>query len=413
MLLSSPTPSIPPFTIYLAGLTAIGLVLYLMRGWPSVLWLTFFAFWWSVVSASGMACCSAIPGVASNTARVSLSILIGLATAAMVRAPILRRRLIALGSDLFTETPRDPSRRSILSVVGSVIGRFTQQSSAADSPALWVITLGSPVLAAAMLSITWPENLNLLWGAVLLGAAAIAYSLVSRSDSTEEMTHVEATGAAVWSLSGLLWLAAGVGDLLNISSGATQLLAASAHAWVVLRTMRNRGFIVISRFARSTAFVVAAAALMLEPGTHGLRPYLTLAEVAAIATAMWSAWLYRNEKEKSFVVLTAIVAYIALLTVDARVLGLIFRPLVTASYALIGTLLLFAGRRIGDGVWAHRLGGLTLVLVIGRLLVIDLAGLETIWRVLLFLGIGALFLFTSYRLQNETKTSSATAEPAA
>jgi uncharacterized membrane protein len=100
MLLSSPTPSIPPFTVYLAALTALGLVLYLMRGWQSVLWLTFFAFWWSVGSASGMACCSAIPGVATHNARISLSILIALATAAMVRVPILRRRLLATGSNL-------------------------------------------------------------------------------------------------------------------------------------------------------------------------------------------------------------------------------------------------------------------------------------------------------------------------
>ena len=411
MLLSSPTPSIPPFTIYLAALTALGLVLYLMRGWQSVLWLTFFAFWWSVGSASGMACCSAIPGVATLGARISLSILIALATAAMVRVPILRRRLLATGSDLYTETP--PPRRSIVTELSNALGRFTRQTAGHDSLGLWIITPASPVLAAAMLSVTWPGNLNLLWGALLLGTAAVAYALVRRTSDLEEMTHVLAAGAAGWSLFGLMWLVAGIGDFTYYKAVAGQLLAAAIHAYLMLRLTRDTRFVAVPTLARLTAFIAVIAVLMLESGIHGLRPYLTAGEVAAIATAIWSSWLYRHQTEKSFVVLTAILAYIALLAVDARVLGDIFRPLVTASYAVIGTLLLFVSRRFVDGSWARRLGGLTLVLVIGRLLVIDLAGLETIWRVLLFLGIGALFLFTSYRLQNETKTHPSNAEPAA
>jgi uncharacterized membrane protein len=55
----------------------------------------------------------------------------------------------------------------------------------------------------------------------------------------------------------------------------------------------------------------------------------------------------------------------------------------------------------------RRLGSITLVLVVARLLLVDLARVETIWRVLLFLGCGALFLLTSYRLQTSEREQSA------
>jgi uncharacterized membrane protein len=40
-----------------------------------------------------------------------------------------------------------------------------------------------------------------------------------------------------------------------------------------------------------------------------------------------------------------------------------------------------------------------MVIVVVRLLMVDLSSVETIWRVLLFLVIGALFLYTGYRMQ--------------
>jgi uncharacterized membrane protein len=45
------------------------------------------------------------------------------------------------------------------------------------------------------------------------------------------------------------------------------------------------------------------------------------------------------------------------------------------------------------------MGGVTVVIVVARLLLIDMASVETIWRVLLFLVIGAVFLYAGYRLQ--------------
>ncbi len=69
--------------------------------------------------------------------------------------------------------------------------------------------------------------------------------------------------------------------------------------------------------------------------------------------------------------------------------------LVSIAWGLYGAILLIAGLR--RNLHALRLVGLgTLMLVVAKLFMVDLARLETIWRVLLFVGFGGVFLALSY-----------------
>jgi len=397
-LLPSPTPSIPAFSIYIGTLAAVGLILFLMRGWQSVLWLTFAAFWWSTGEASSIACCS-LPG-AGPTARLSLTILIVLMSVAMVRVPILRRRLLGLGSHLYTESRRSGSATSFLTALAKNLSEFTGQPGGVDSPALWLITLSTPLIAIAQLALVWPATSSVTWGILALAAAAMAYRLASSPRApSEEFTHVEAAAVALWSLGGALWLANGVANQLQISSSATYVIAASLHAFFTLRLLRESAFSVPAGLARLTAVVTLVGLLGAEGDARGFAPYWTFAELVGLAVTVWIAWIYRLSGTRSYSALLAAGSYAALMLIDARVLGGISRPLITASYAIAGTALLVASRNSEYAKWLRRLGGVTLVVVIVRLLVIDMAGVETIWRVLLFLGVGALFLFTSHRMQ--------------
>ena len=47
----------------------------------------------------------------------------------------------------------------------------------------------------------------------------------------------------------------------------------------------------------------------------------------------------------------------------------------------------------------RQLGGATMLIVVARLFVVDMASVEAVWRVVLFLAIGAVFLFAGYKLQ--------------
>lgn len=73
--------------------------------------------------------------------------------------------------------------------------------------------------------------------------------------------------------------------------------------------------------------------------------------------------------------------------------------LVTVAWGAIGAGLFVAGLR-RDHAYLIKAGMATLFLVVGKLLLWDLAWAEPILRVLLFLGFGGLFLVLSYHLRN-------------
>ena len=61
--------------------------------------------------------------------------------------------------------------------------------------------------------------------------------------------------------------------------------------------------------------------------------------------------------------------------------------------------MLVAGLRL-DHAYLIRGGVATLFLVVAKLFLWDLAALDPLWRVLLFLGFGGMFLLLSYYLRN-------------
>lgn len=69
--------------------------------------------------------------------------------------------------------------------------------------------------------------------------------------------------------------------------------------------------------------------------------------------------------------------------------------LVSIAWGVYGITMLVVGLR--KDIYRLRLVGmLTLLLTVGKLFIVDLARIETIWRILLFLGFGGIFLLLSY-----------------
>jgi uncharacterized membrane protein len=116
--------------------------------------------------------------------------------------------------------------------------------------------------------------------------------------------------------------------------------------------------------------------------------------------------LIEDPSEKMQGLVLGLAAYLTGLVVVWRALEPVWAPLVTTSYAALGAALLILSRRPGSNPLLKHLGGATMLIVVARLLLVDLSSVETIWRVLLFLVCGALFLYTGYRMQ-----ASPTAEP--
>jgi hypothetical protein len=388
-ILTAPVGSMTELSLYLGAMTTMGLTIYLMRGWPSIVWLTFIGFWLTIA------------GVSTTGGRVSpahgslaLTILLILATAAFVRVPALRRELLLLGSDRYTPFPLSSAMNRLMDALDSLAGTLGGGKSASDSLVLWVLPLWSPLLAADFLETIWPTLRVEIWGLalVLLGAAAFALARRGGQPRTE-VTHVAMTAAVLWTVLGLERIASTPEAIPLASFVATLVLLSSVREYAGARAV-----------AKAT---IGVALLMIsghelsfaEVGLVHLR--WVLSGIATVGCAgLIAQTLIEDPGEKKQGMVLAIAAYLTGLVIVWRALEPVWPPLVTTSYAILGAVLLVLSRRPGSNPLLRHLGGATMLIVVARLLLVDLSSVETIWRVLLFLVCGGVFLYTGYRMQS-------------
>ncbi len=380
-ILTAPEGSLTELSLYLGLVTAIGLTIYLMRGWPSIVWITFIAFW------------ATLPGLRDPHGSLALTALVILAAAAFVRVPALRRQLLLLGSERYTPYPLSSAMNRFMDSLDSLAGVFGGGKSASDSLVLWVLTLVSPFLAVGFLQNTWPTLPNQAWGLALLLLGAAAFALARRGPQPgTEVTHVEATAAVLWTVLGIVRIAPAPENIPLTSLVATVVLLWSAPAYAGARAVAK---------ATITIALLSIAGHELSFADVGLEHLRwLLSGIATIGGAgLIAQTLIEDPSEKMQGMVLAIAAYLTGLVVVWRALEPVWAPLVTTSYAVLGAALLILSRRPGSNPLLTYLGGITMLIVVARLLLVDLSSVETIWRVLLFLVCGALFLYTGYRMQ--------------
>ena len=396
VILSDGTPSIPPYAFYLAVLGAMSVILYLMRGWQLVLWVSFLA----------ISLTLSLP--VFDTEPVILTVM-GVAMAlAYTRAPTLRRGLVATGADRYTEPMRSGFATHWLTEMGRLLKLFSPAAGPLDSFSVWLMTLSAPLMGLSFLASAWPRVNEAVWGAAALVLAAVAYRMCTSGDENGEITHVEGAASLLWSGIGVIGVAQGLIPAAVIDHGTISLAVSAIAAIAALAALDQPRFVAARAAARLVAGVTVFAVLFQEAGFASLpiarrgdsiKLSTTVAEVIAIAAGV-VAWrdMRRRGIGDDLANGLVLISYGSLLLVDARVLGAIWAPLVTASFAIAGTAMLIMSRKQNNKL-LRAVGGATLALVIFRLFVVDMAGVDTIWRVVLFLGVGALFLFTSRQLQ--------------
>jgi hypothetical protein len=126
-----------------------------------------------------------------------------------------------------------------------------------------------------------------------------------------------------------------------------------------------------------------------------------ICNLAVVVLAVVSAFWHGREREG----IARQVAY--LVAAHAAVLAWLWSELsplqsgdayVTIAWGLYAAALLVVGLRL-DHTGFIRAGMATLFLVVAKLFLVDLSEVEAVWRILLFLGFGGLFLILSYYLQ--------------
>jgi hypothetical protein len=387
-ILPPPYTSVPEISLYLGAISGVGLIIYLMRGWPAIVWLTFAAFWFSIMVTiydNGV-----ISPIAVGSIWLSFVLLVS--GAAFTRVPSLRRRLLALGSDRYIPAPVTPATWKLMDMLDSFSQLIGGGKSASDSHTVWVITILSPMLTLALLGDVWPTVPVELWGVALLGFGWGAYALARRGMPDEELQHVAFTAAALWTLVGAARIIPEPERLAFIALYATFILVFWQQRLVGPRTIAKVTIVVA---------VLGVLGRELSGATYGLlHARWVISEVIALgASGLIARKLLADPAEKIQGIVLGVAAYMTSLLVIANILQPIWQPLITATFAALGAVLLILSRRGSGQRLMRQLGGVTMVLVVGRLLLVDLATVETIWRVLLFLVCGVVFLYTGYRLQ--------------
>lgn len=217
------------------------------------------------------------------------------------------------------------------------------------------------------------------------GLAAFAALVAWLARELAPLTYGQGYTLVAWGLVGvaLLVTARRVGD--RSYAAAAHLLFAAVGAWVAARLVAD----------------VDSGIALADPDR--------VLDLLAIGTGFAASWLVSSTAGRDWYRLAA----------HALLLGWLWRSLrplpageafVTIAWGGYGIGLLVLGLR-RDLAGVREVGLVTLVALVAKLFLVDLSQLEPIWRVLLFMGFGALFLVLSYFFRALWKTSKEGSRP--
>ncbi|HEV7387266.1 MAG TPA: DUF2339 domain-containing protein, partial [Gemmatimonadaceae bacterium] len=344
-VLLAPVTSLTPFAIYLGAVAAAGLFIYLLRGWQSTIWITFLAFWVLVngTALSGGVIRAGAPG------SIAVSLLLVVAGAAFTRVTSLRRQLLATGSNRYTPAPVSEASQRIMEGLDSLSKILGGGKSAPDSLALWVMTLLTPILAVASLANIWLRVPAEVSGLILVGIGSAALSFGMSKIADTEFQQVVLTGAALWSLLGILKIAPAPENTAIVAIYASLILIYVRKALIGART--------IAKVTIAVALTVVAGHGLSFAQTGLIRWRWLIAEIVTVAASgVVSRKLIADKSEQLQGAVLAGLTYLTSLVVIMNVLDPIWPPLVTAAYAIFGAVLLIVSRRRGGERLLRQMG---------------------------------------------------------
>jgi len=232
------------------------------------------------------------------------------------------------------------------------------------------------------------------WGGIVLGASLIFYLIVVSAWWMGKARE----SVALHALVGTLFLTIALFYLLD----KHPLFLAYGLEATVLHYLAHRTREPAVNFAAIWLFVGIGVwfVVRLAEGVEGAPIFnlQALIDLAVISFAVYSSTRI-DIKQVSKVYILA--AYLALLAWLLRELGGLpdGNGLVSITWGLTGSTLLWVGLRRSQ-LDTFKAGFATLVLVAIKLLIVDLANLNVIWRILVFMGFGGAFLFLSYWMKD-------------
>lgn len=371
--------------LYTSAVLAWTVAPYLRRGWRSVLW-TSMAFGWVLLASYAFAIgYGPRAGTHPPDAAAWMQGAAGFAWILLGALPLARRALSTA-----------QSRRA------STDGRPRERHWRDLDVLHWYgVALAAPAMLVATSALAWRLQAD-AWGVLAMGVAA-AYALASAA-----LRRTDARLARVLLFAAAVLLPAGCFGALR----AEPLLAALAAQALVLHLLASGGAGPAIRWLAHKAYVGVGAWVLFRLVESGdTRPGRVIADLAAIAAGFAISYVVRGRAEMLAYRIFAHVAALAWVWREAAQLPTAGgQGIATILWGAWGLALLLLAMRRG---WptAERVAIWTLLATVTKLFLVDLDRLDPLFRVILFLGFGAVFLYFSYSLSGAWRPGGAR-EPA-
>jgi uncharacterized membrane protein len=384
-LLYSGTENVPALVAYTCLiLTGTGAI-YFYRGWRSH-FLMAFAGAWIVFFVSSFDISWVREPVQSDQWAMQLGVVFGWLL--FWALPVLREVLSATNPDRWSW----PS----LGIFGGLRPLASRHAH--------ILSIATPLIAFGLSRLIWQWT-NETWGWITLALAAI-YGITAwvlrNWEEARSLTHVQA-------LTALLFLTLAFVQLLDGNALFLTLAVEAAALHLLSRRLSHRALLVGGHllFALVGLWLVERLTGNVDAGALGVQAIFDTSSVIDLAvlglTLGISTLLHPQEA-----------ALVYRLCVHAAFLGWLWRELsvlpdgdayVTVAWGLYTVTILVAGLQLA---WSRLVivGMGTLLVVVAKLLLVDLTSLDAVWRILLFLGFGGVFLILSYYVQALWQASS-------
>ena len=261
-----------------------------------------------------------------------------------------------------------------------------------------LLVLIAPALAFAFLSAAWAWSAGAgtaVAAVAGLGYVAVAFRLRAAPAAFEALVLAAAT-LLVWAAALLFGLSDARTLGVAVALGCAVVLLGRREAIGELRALGHAGALttagalLIEQYAAPGGVWSSLAAL--DPGAAARE-----ATGALIATAALGYIGLTSAKESTarYAYLTA-AHLVLMLLVRTLLLPLPAGPALTSTtWAVYAIALVAIGLRLRDDV-LRQIGLGTVLLTVAKVLLFDLSSIPTLWRVLLFMGLGTLMLLVSY-----------------
>lgn len=372
----------------LAGAGAV----YFYKGWRPLLWVSVLGGWGNLLFIYSMDHAT----YRGFTATDKKAMQAGVVFAAVLfwALPVLREWLSAGNPERWKRPQLISSREEFADI------------EAAVNQHVYLLSISTPFISLFFTRAIWHLT-NRGWGWVALGVTAVfalAFLALRTREGVRRLAYTQALVAIALFTMAIALLLEGDARFVAITAEASAL--ALVGWWLdndLIRVLGHGFFLVMAgwlaqrlldQHAQGTAMLNAAA----------------LSELLLIIAAAAVSFLVEQKEIRYAYQLAAYVALFALFLREFSDLAN-GQGYVTVAWGVCAIALLAAGIVGSDRNW-RMLALVTLFVVVAKLLIVDLAAVKAIWRVLLFVGFGGLFLVLSYFFQSLWKPDGAAIDDA-